>query len=321
MRFGLRLPTFAVAPHPSLHTIGLYLRQAEELGFEAAVTVDRLLATTPLYVCSWLEPMSLLSALAGVTERIRLGSMILVLPLHNPVYLAKAWATLDVLSGGRTIFGLGAGWNQQEFALIGVPHKQRGARLDEYLEIIRALWAGDRVTYRGRFYQFEDVSLEPKLLQQPSPPIWIGGGTQPNRALVTNIEAVLGRIARYADAWVPPASATPELVRGDWEKILTLAARLHRETQPARVYSNFVHLLKRGERPEAAEPHFRKFSGMDSEYWRTHYLLGEAEEVVERIRRRIAACGGMEWIVLNPLSFEAEQLERLAREVMPSLKG
>jgi len=265
--------------------------------------------------------MSLLSALAGVTERIRLGSMILVLPLHNPVYLAKAWATLDVLSGGRTIFGLGAGWNLQEFALIGVSHKQRGARLDEYLEIIRALWAGNRVTYRGRFYQFEDVSLEPKPLQQPRPPIWIGGGTQPNRALVTNIEAVLGRIARYADAWVPPASATPELVRGDWEKILTLAARLHRETQPTRVYSNFVHVLKRGERPEAAEPYFRRFSGMDSEYWRTHYLLGEAEEVVERIRRRIAACGGMEWIVLNPLSFDAEQLERLAGEVMPSLKG
>jgi len=321
MRFGLRLPTFAGSPPTSLRTMGAYLRRAEELGFEVAVTVDRLLTTQPLYVCSWLEPMSLLSALAGVTERIRLGTMILVLPLHNPMYLAKAWATLDVLSGGRTIFGVGAGWNEQEFALIGVPRKQRGARLDESLEIIRALWAGNGVTHHGRFYQFENVSLDPKPLQQPCPPIWLGGGTQPNRALVTNIQAVLGRIARYADAWVPPASATPELVRGDWENILTYAARFQRGTHPARVYSNFVHVLKRGERPAAAEPYFRRFSGMDPEYWRTHYLLGEAEEVVEKISRRIEACGGMEWTVLNPLSFEPEQLERLAGEVMPRLAG
>lgn len=321
MRFGLRLPTFAGSPPTSLHTMGAYIRRAEQLGFQAAVTVDRLLTTTPLYVCSWLEPISLLSALAGVTERIRLGTMILVLPLQNPVSVAKAWATLDVLSGGRTIFGVGAGWNEQEFALIGIPRKQRGARLDEYLEIIQGLWAGDRVTYRGRFYQFENISLQPKPVQQPRPPIWLGGGTQPNRALVTNIEAVLGRIARYADAWVPPASATPELVRGDWEKILIQASRLHRETQPARVYSNFVYVLKRGERPEAAESYFRRFSGMESGYWRTHYLLGEAEEVVERISRRIDACGGMEWVVLNPLSFEPDQLELLAGEVMPGLRG
>jgi probable F420-dependent oxidoreductase len=321
MKFGLRLPTFAGSPPAGLHTMGAYLRRAEQLGFEAAVTVDRLLTTSPLYLCSWLEPITLLSALAGVTERIRLGTMILVLPLQNPVHVAKAWATLDLLSGGRTIFGVGAGWNEQEFALIGVPRTERGARLDEYLEIIQALWAGDRVTYRGRFSRFENISLQPKPVQQPRPPIWLGGGSQPNRALVSNLEAVLRRVARFADAWVPPASASPDLVRGDWEKILAHAARCQRATHPARVYSNFVHLLKRGERPEAAGSSFRRFSGMDPDYWRTHYLLGEAEEVVEKIRRRIDACGGMEWVVLNPLSFEPDQLERLAGEVMPGLRG
>ncbi len=321
MKFGLRLPTFAGSPLASLPSMGAYLRRAEQLGFDAAVTVDRLLTTTPLYVCSWLEPISLLSALAGVTERIRLGTMILVLPLQNPVYVAKAWATLDVLSGGRTIFGVGAGWNEQEFALIGIPRKERGARFDEYLEIIEALWADNLVTYRGRFYRFENISLEPKPVQLPRPPIWLGGGSQPNRALVSNLQAVLRRVARFADAWVPPASASPDLVRGDWEKILAHAAQCQRTTQPARVYSNFVYILKRGERLEAAEPYFRRFSGMDQDYWRTHYLLGEAGEVIEKIRHRIDACGGMEWVVLNPLSFEPEQLERLAGEVMPGLRG
>lgn len=321
MKFGLRLPTYATSPPTTLPTMRDYLRRAEQLGFEIAVTVDRLLTTSPLYVCSWLEPMALLSALAGVTERIQLGTMILVLPLRNPVYLAKAWATFDVLSGGRSIFGVGAGWNEEEFALLGVPHKERGARLDEYLEILRALWSGEGVTHRGRYYQFENVTIEPKPFQRPHPPMWLGGGSQPNRALVTHLDAVLRRIARYADAWVPPASATPELVRDDWERIRKLAGRFGRTALPAKVYSNFVYVLDRGERPETADPHFRVFSGMDREYWRAHYLLGEAEEVAEKIRRRIAACDGMEWVVLNPLSFETVQLERLGTEVMPLLIG
>jgi len=301
--------------------MGAYLRRAEELGFEAAVTLDRLLRTPPAYTSACLEPLSLLSALAGVTERIRLGTMILVLPLRNPVHLAKAWATLDVLSGGRSILGVGAGWNKEEFELMGVPQKERGPRMDECLEIVRALWTGDRVTHRGRFYQFEDVTIEPKPLQQPHPPLWFGGGSQATFGLVTNIDAVLERIARHADAWVPSATATPELVRGDWEKILTFVGRLRRPAAPSKVYQNFVHVLQRGESPEVAEPHFRRFSGMDRDFWRTHYLLGDADEVVEKIRRRIEACGGMQWVVLNPLSFEPEQLERLAGEVIPRLGG
>lgn len=322
MRLGLRLPTFALgARTPTLEAMGAYLRRAEALGFEAAVTVDRLLTPAPLYACTWLEPLALLSALSGVTERIRLGTMVLVLPWRNPVYFAKQWATLDLLSGGRSILGVGAGWHPAEFDLMGVPHRERGARLDEGLELLRALWAGDRVTFRGRFYQLKDVTIEPKPRQTPHPPLWLGGGSQPNMALVPNLGAVLGRVARHADAWVPPASATPELVRADWDRIGDLTAREQRAGLPARVYSNFVYVLGRGEPPAAAAEHFRTFSGMDEDYWRTHYLLGEAEEVAGKIRRRIEACGGAEWVVLNPLSFDAEQLERLADEVRPRISG
>ncbi len=326
MKFGLRLPSFALGPKTaSLHEMGAYLRRAEDLGFDCAVSIDHLLLTPPAYACTWLEPVALLSALAGVTRTIKLGTMVLVLPLRNPAYFAKEWATLDLLSGGRSIFGVGVGWHEEEFALMGVPHKERGRRMDEMLEAVTALWAGDNVTYQGKYYQFRNLTIDPKPAQRPHPPIWIGGGSQPFEKVygqtVTNIDPVLKRIACYADTWVPHSSATPEMVRGDWEKLLTFSARVGRRTPLTKVYSNFVYVLRKGERPDVAAPHFQTFSGMDLDYWRAYYLLGEAEELAERIRARIEALGGMDWVVLNPLSFDIGQLERLASEVLPRLSG
>jgi len=118
---------------------------------------------------------------------------------------------------------------------------------------------------------------------------------------------------------VPHSSATPEMVEGDWAVIERAAPGFGRKAADIRVvYSNFVYVLGKGERPEAAAGRFATFSGMDLDYWREHYLLGEADEVVERINRRIAAVGGrMDWVVLNPVDWDPEQLERLAAEVLP----
>jgi alkanesulfonate monooxygenase len=323
MRFGLRLASFALGPRTaSLETMGAYLRRAEDRGFECAMAIDHLLLTPPAYSCTWLEPVAMLAALAGVTRTIRLGTMVLVLPLRNPAYFAKEWATLDVLSGGRTILGVGVGWHEEEFRLMGVPHRERGRRMDEMLEAVTALWAGDHVTYRGRYYTFENVTIDPKPVQQPHPPMWIGGGTQPSEKIyaqtVTNIDPVLRRIARYAKTWVPHSSSTAEMVRGDWEKIQRFMGEFGRKpAEMSRVYSNFVWVLKPGERPESAIPYFRAYSGMDLEYWREFYLLGEAEELAERIRGKIEALGGCEWLVLNPLGWGSEQLDLLASEVLP----
>ena len=142
--------------------MGAYLRRAEDLGFESAMLIDHLLVTPPAYRTTWLEPVSLLSALAGVTRTIRLGTLVLVLPFRDPVAFAKEWATLDVLSGGRSILGVGVGWHEGEFATLRIPFRERGRRMNEMLEAITALWAGDHVTYEGQFYRFEDLTLEPK---------------------------------------------------------------------------------------------------------------------------------------------------------------
>ena len=300
MKFGLRLPSFALGPRTaSLQEMGAYLRRAEDLGFDCAVSIDHLLLTPPAYACTWLEPVTLLSALAGVTRTIKLGTMVLVLPLRNPAYFAKEWATLDVLSGGRSLLGVGVGWHEEEFALMGVPHRERGRRMDEMLEAVTALWAGDEVTYKGKYYRFEGLTIDPKPVQKPHPPIWIGGGTQPSEKIyaqtVANIDPVLRRIAKYAKTWVPHSSSTAEMVRGDWDKI-------------RRFMGDF------GRRPEEMT---KVYSGMDLPYWREFYLLGEAEELAERIRGKIAALGGVEHVVLNPLDWSVEQLELLAGEVLP----
>ncbi|MBI4637847.1 MAG: TIGR03619 family F420-dependent LLM class oxidoreductase [Candidatus Rokubacteria bacterium] len=327
MRYGLRIPSFALGPRTAtLDVMGRYLRRAEDLGFDCAVSIDHLLLTPPAYACTWLEPLTLLSALAGVTRTMKLGTMVLVLPLRNPVSFAKEWATFDLLAGGRSILGIGVGWHEEEFALRGVPHRERGRRMDECIEIVRALWAGDRVTYEGAFYRFRDLTIDPKPLQTPHPPIWIGGGTQPSEKIyaqtVGNIDPVLRRVARYADTWVPHSSSTPEMVRGDWDKVQRFARESGRDPGAiGRVYSNFVWVLKPGERPESAVPHFSVYSGMDLEYWRTYYLLGEAEEIAERISARIKALdGGVDTIVLNPLDWGLEQLELLAAEVLPRVR-
>lgn len=323
MKFGLRLPSFALGARTApLQAMGAYLRRAEDLGFECAVVIDHLLLTRPAYACTWLEPLTILSALAGVTRTIRLGTMVLVLPFRNPAYFAKEWATLDVLSGGRTILGVGVGWHEQEFALMGIPYRERGRRMDEMLEAVTALWAGDNVTYEGKHYRFENVTIDPKPLQQPHPPMWIGGGTQPSEKIyaqtVANIDPVLRRIAKYARTWVPHSSSTAEMVRGDWEKIQRFMGEVgRRPAEMSRVYSNFVWVLRPGEKPESAVPRFKVYSGMDLDYWREFYLLGEAEELAERIRGKVEALGGCEWLVLNPLDWGTEQLELLAGEVLP----
>jgi len=327
MRFGLRLPSFALGERTSsLQEMGAYLRHAEDLGFESAMLIDHLLVAPPAYRTTWLEPVALLSALAGVTRTIRLGTLVLVLPFRDPVAFAKEWATLDVLSGGRSILGVGVGWHEGEFEALRIPYRERGRRMNEMLEAVTALWAADHVTYQGQFYRFTDLSIEPKPVQRPHPPIWIGGGTQPSEKIygqqVDTIRPVLRRIARYASTWVPHSSATAEMVAADWAIIADEMVGFGRDPgEMTKVYSNFVHVLAPGEAPASATDRFRTFSGMDLDYWQEFYLLGEAEALAARIRGKIEALGGVEHVILNPLDWDRDSLERLARDVLPLVRA
>lgn len=170
------------------------------------------------------EPLVTLMFLAGRTQRIRLGTSVMIAPYRNPLVAAKMLATMDVLTGGRVFCGVGSGWWQDEFAALGLADHftTRGSRTDEYLRIYRALWEQGRASYQGRFHRFENVEFSPKPLQQPLP-IWVGG----------NSERALRRAAQLGDFWHPlalkrPGQLEPEAVpekRRQLERFATEAGR------------------------------------------------------------------------------------------------
>ena len=145
-------------------------------GFDSLFITDHLLAAKRFYSVNWLEPLTTLAVAAGATERVRLGTSILIMPLRNPVILAKELATLQFLSDNRVILGAGVGWNEAEYEAVGVHKSERGKRTDEMLDIMMPLLEGETVTYHGEFYSVDDVFIEPRTSQRPL--LWIGGGSQ-----------------------------------------------------------------------------------------------------------------------------------------------
>ena len=161
-------------------------RRAEALGYRSLWTFQRLLipaepegvAASPAYR-SVLDPVASLAHVAAVTERIRLGVAVLNMPFFSPALLAKQLASLDVLCGGRLDAGLGLGWSPEEYAASGVPYERRGARGEEFLAVLRALWTQEVAEHHGEFYELPPVRSEPKPVQRPHPPILLGGSAEP----------------------------------------------------------------------------------------------------------------------------------------------
>src|SRR5262249_9264072 len=195
MRFGLFGINFDTCADPDVQRrVAL---AAEEVGFESVWTGEHVampVRATPVPTPAeppFLGSLVALARIAGFTRRLRIGTGILVLPHHNPVLLAKALASLDVLSGGRLIAGFGGGYVEPEFRALGVDFSQRGAITDQHLAAIRALWTEHEPRFTGRFSAFADIRFEPKPVQRPHPPIVIGGMATP----------ALRRAAREGDGW------------------------------------------------------------------------------------------------------------------------
>lgn len=173
-------------------------QRAEALGFDSLWTGEHVVLPDPREAPSpapadfaMLHPSTSLAYLAGVTEHVKLGTGITLIAQRNPVVLAKEMASLDVVSGGRLLLGIGAGYLHQEFAALGVNFRERGARTDEYVAAMRALWNEDRPSYNGRFVSFDNVQARPRPVQEGGPPIIIGGAS----------DAALKRTVDYAQGW------------------------------------------------------------------------------------------------------------------------
>lgn len=212
MRFGVSLPGTQQMPGvpewectDTAKAISLVARRADELGYAWVPCSDHIAVPQRAAVTmgtTWYEPGATLSFVAGLTSNIRLLTHVIVLPYHNPIAIAKQYATLDALSNGRVILGVGAGHLKAEFRALGANFNERAAVTDEYLQAITTLWTKDTAWFGGDYISFQDLALSPRPVQHPHPPVWVGG----------NSRRAARRAAEMGDGWVP-FEVTPEDVR------------------------------------------------------------------------------------------------------------
>lgn len=222
MQFGVCIPHYG-KPVNIAHTLEV-ARRAEELGFDSIWVTDHLLVPRTfdiIYRDNMLEPIALLSHLAAITQRVKIGTSVIILPYRHPIVVAKMMATIDQLSGGRLIFGAAAGWMEEEFAALGRPYADRGAMSDENLRVIRELWTKEVASFEGTYCRFTDMQTSPRPVQHPHPPIWIGG----------NSRRALRRVAEFGDGW-HASSAAPEAMKEGRTYLQKLWEKNHRSGSP-----------------------------------------------------------------------------------------
>ena len=266
MRFGFYLPTRGATATPE--ALEALVARAETLGFTSVMIADHVVFPTTIdskypYTADGrfpgqgdaLEQLALMAFVAARSTRLRLVSSVMILPYRNPVFTAKALATIDVLSRGRVTVGVGVGWLREEFEALASPSfDRRGAVSDEYLRVFKTLWTTSPASFAGEFYRFENLQCLPQPVQKPHPPIWIGGHSR----------AALRRVARFGDGWHPvganPGAALPP------DELEALLDELHRLTQaegrdPGRLTISYkAPVYDAGRPPRPREPR-RPFRG------------------------------------------------------------
>jgi alkanesulfonate monooxygenase len=307
---GLALKNF-VGPTemPDVDALIAYAERAEALGFESLWAWDHvILGVEPSFPI--LDAVGILTAIAARTTRIKLGTGILVLPLRNPTVAAKAIGTLDVISKGRLILGVAAGWYAREFDAVGVPFKQRGKLFERNLDILTRLWTEDRVTLQMDEFNLREAVMRPRPVQRPRPPILVGG----------YVDAVLKRAATLGDGWLT-YFYTPDSFQRSWEKVLAFAREAGRDPRTLTSTNQLAIYVGRS-RAETEEPMRRWLqTEWDVAAWSEstieHAIRGGVDECVEQLRAHVAS--GVDRIILIPYRYEREQVEIIAREILPEL--
>jgi probable F420-dependent oxidoreductase len=309
MKFGVFLPISGRATGPD--TLMKAAQSAEAQGFDAVWSADRVV--TPWQINTsypysenhefivppdrpFLDSLTCLAFLAGCTEKITLGISVLVLPYRHPLYWTRVAASIEQLSRGRLIMGIGVGWMEEEFAALGIPFKDRGRMTDEQLQILSKLWTEEHISFNGQFYHFQDLAFYPKPIQQPRIPIWVGGeGISAQR-----------RAARYGDAWFPYyVQITPSELKAGYDHVQRLTIEAGRDPQQVRLTCCRQIEVTREPVPQN-ESHLR----------------GTPEQLVEALQayREI----GLDHLALQFMvprwPDRIEQIERFASEVMPYLQ-
>lgn len=279
-----------------------FAETSEAVGLDSLWLSDHIVTRNPT-----LDIACLFAMIAGHTRHLKMGPSVLTLPARNPVHVAKTYATLDYLSGGRMIMAVGSGSDLRDLAASGVPSEERGKRLDEGITILRRLWTESHVTHHGQFYQFDDVTIEPKP-RKGALDIWIGGKS----------DAILKRVVRLGDGWFP-ALTSPEEFQRDMAKLMAFGDQAGRPINPRE--SGVLLLTHIDEDRDAAwravAPTLRSLP-LPPEDIAARSVVGPAGECVEKLKRFVEA--GCVKFVLRPACPPDQvlaQIELYGKAILP----
>ena len=304
MKFGW------IAAMDSLEAVRETTRLADELEMDSLWVGDHIAFAVPI-----MDPLLQLAQAAALSDRLILGTSVYLLPLRHATGVAKQVSTLDRLTDGRLIFGVGVGGEfPNEFAACGVPVKERGARLSEGIDVLRKLWTGEKVSNDGQFFPFEDVQMRPKPVQAGGPPIWCGGRS----------EAALRRAGRMADGYISYV-VTPDMYKAALATMSAAAEQAERDVDSfGTAHLLFCRIDDSYEKSwDVATEHLSERYASDFRNPAKRYCaLGKPEDVAETINQFREA--GVRHVIIDSVSPQAErqeQIERFAKEVRPLLIG
>jgi alkanesulfonate monooxygenase SsuD/methylene tetrahydromethanopterin reductase-like flavin-dependent oxidoreductase (luciferase family) len=253
----------------------------------------------------------------------------MVLPFRHPVLLAKATASLDLLSHGRLILGVGLGWNAAEFAALGLSREQRAGRTEETIDLLRRLWTGEQVTFHGKYFDVTDVAIAPTP-RPPGPPLWLGSFL-PARLELEEIPAkldrVLARIGRTADGWVPVVysqlakrSVAPQVLARAWERVREHAAAAGRPGSVGLTFSHWFHVIENAADEQAARDALAGYFNGTFEQARETYLVGSPDEIAAKVKAMLSAVhDDIAWMIFSTIRADTRQLDLLCDKVLPLL--
>jgi probable F420-dependent oxidoreductase len=293
-----------VSPAPSTKPADVvnFARRCEELGLHSMWIIDRIAYDN-------LEPLTVLAAAAAVTQRIRLGTSVLLPGLRQPALLAKIVATLDFIANGRVTLGIGFGSRESDFSAVEVPFEGRGSRAVEVVQLIKRLWTEEKVTHHGRFFHIQNLTIGPRPIQSPIP-IWTGGSA----------DIALKRAGTWANGFICGSSAIPEF-SSTWEKVAQYARAAGRN--PAEIEKAGLTFMaindNKGKAVETVGAYISRYYGRLRGDVENTFLVGSGAACAERIEAFFAR--GLETLIIGTADPDPKQLDLFGDKVLPLLKS
>jgi probable F420-dependent oxidoreductase len=291
------------APLTKPENVVNFAKKCEAMGCHSMWTIDRIAYDN-------LEPLTILAAAAGATQRIRLGTSVLLGNLRHPSHVAKIVATLDFISNGRVTLGLGFGSRESDYKAVEIPYEHRGSRAVEQVQLMKRLWTEDNVTHKGKFFNVENLSVGPRPIQKPHPPIWTGGSA----------ETALKRAGTWADGFICGSSAIPDFP-ATWEKISGYAKAAGRDANKLnKAGLTFMAIDDdQNKAVKTVEDYVMRYYGRLRADVANTSLVGSPSAIIDRIGTFLSK--GLDTLIIGLADPDPRQLDLFGEKILPKLKN